>query len=275
MHYRWSYRTEQEHFLRAEFGRAAHSGPDRAARLTAGAGLMDYFNGFLPGLGISPETVPVFEASFLELLDALDIHFQHFPDFFGGFPSIADFGFMAPMFAHLGRDPVPSTLMKNRAPKVFRWTERMNLADVADGEFPDQADEWLPDDRIPETLEPVLQLMFQDWGTQLQADADFVNAWLTANPDVREGRSTSADGVRRVHPVLGEISYGWRGVTVRRNSAPHGLWHFERAAQLARSLDGAARDRFASLVSRLGGGKCMDIRTLRPMAREDDALVFV
>ena len=29
MHYRWSYRAQQENFLRAEFGRASHSGPDR------------------------------------------------------------------------------------------------------------------------------------------------------------------------------------------------------------------------------------------------------
>ena len=36
MHYRWSYRAQQEHFLRAEFGRAAHHGPDRKERLAAG-----------------------------------------------------------------------------------------------------------------------------------------------------------------------------------------------------------------------------------------------
>ena len=36
MHYRWSYRAEQEHFLQAEFGRAAHHGADRAGRLGRG-----------------------------------------------------------------------------------------------------------------------------------------------------------------------------------------------------------------------------------------------
>ncbi len=274
MHYRWSYRAQQEHFLRAEFGRAAHHGPDRKERLEAGATLMDYFHDFLPNLGVSAETAPAFEASFEELLDALETHLQHYPYLMGGFPSVADFGLMAPLFAHLSRDPVPSTLMKNAAPNVYRWTERMNLPAIADGEFPEQACEWFRDDAIPATLEPIIRLMFQDWGRQLRADADFVNAWLQANPDVASGRLASADGERRVHPVLGQISYEWRGVTVKRASAPHGLWHFERAASLARELQGEARASFDALVQRLGGSDVMQIRTSRPMRREDDALVF-
>ena len=274
MHYRWSYRAQQEHFLRAEFGRAAHHGPDREERLAGGAALMDYFNGFLPNLGVTSATAPAFEASFEELLDVLDIHFQHYPYLLGGLPSIADFGFMAPLFAHLARDPVPSTLMKNRAPNVYRWTERMNLPAIADGEFPEQANAWFPNDAIPATLEPIIRLMFQDWGIQLLADADFVNAWLQANPDVARGRLASADGERRVHPVLGEISYAWRGVTVNRGSAPHGLWHFERGARLARALEGEAKRRFDELLQRLGGSEVLQIISSRPLEREDDALVF-
>ena len=39
MHYRWSYRAEQEMFLRAEFGRAAYTrtGPGGALRGRAGS----------------------------------------------------------------------------------------------------------------------------------------------------------------------------------------------------------------------------------------------
>ena len=67
----------------------------------------------------------------------------------GGRPSIADCGFMAPLFAHLARDPVPATLMKNIAPNVYRWTERMNTPGIADGEFHDRAETYPPDDEIP------------------------------------------------------------------------------------------------------------------------------
>ncbi len=274
MHYRWSYRQEQEHFLQAEFGRALHCGPDRQARLKAGAQFMEYFKGFLPGLGVVPETIPAVEAAYEELLDFLDVHFQHHPYLLGGRPCIADFGFMAPLFAHLGRDPVPAALMMKRAPNVYRWTERMNRAQVADGEFPDHSESWLPDDAIPATLEPVLGLMFQDWGAQLRADAAFVNAWLQSNAALPAGHMVALDGKRTVHPTLGMIQYPWRGVTMLRGSMPHGLWHFEQAASEARALSGTARAGFESLLERLGGGDMMRVRLTRPLQRQDYVLVL-
>jgi glutathione S-transferase len=274
MHYRWSYRAQQENFLRAEFGRVAHTGPDRKARLAAGEQLMNYFNGFLPLLGVNPQTVPTVEAAYLELLDALDIHFQHYPYLLGGRPSIADFGFMAPLFAHLARDPVPATLMKNVAPNVYRWTERMNLASIADGEFPDCPESYPADDDIPATLEPVLRLMFQDWGAELLANAALYNAWVESNPGLPAGHRVSASGERRVHPTLGFLDYPWRGCAVHRASAPHGLWHFYKATSPARTLDGEARARFTALVQRTGGERVMAIRLARPLKRENYVLVL-
>jgi glutathione S-transferase len=274
MHYRWSYRAEQEHFLRAEFGRAIHAGPDREARLAAGAAFMGYFGGMLPSLGVDADTIPAIEAAHEQVLDALDVHFQHHPYLLGGRPSIADFGFMAPLFAHLGRDPVPAGLMMKRAPNVYRWTERMNRPGTADGEFPDLAASWLGDDAIAPTLEPVLELMFRDWGPQLRANAQCVNAWLDANPALPAGHIVSHDGKRAVHPTLGPIEYRWRGITVRQAGKPHELWHFERAASAARALDGSARLRFDSLVQRLGGTQVMQIGLHRPLVRKDYTLVL-
>ena len=274
MHYRWSYRAEQETFLRAEFGRIAHAGPDRAARRAAGEQLMDYFNGFLPLLGVHPDTIATVEQAHLELLDALDVHLQSHPYLLGGRPSIADFGFMAPLFAHLARDPVPATLMKNVAPNVYRWTERMNLPGIADGEFHDHPESYLDDDLIPETLEPVLRLMFQDWGPQLLADAALYNDWVRSNPGLPAGHLVSATAERKVHPSLGPIEYPQRGCTIRRASAPHGLWHFDRAAAYARALTDSAREHFDALLRRTGGERVMSIALARPMKRERYVLVL-
>ena len=274
MSWRWSYRAEQEHFLRAEFGRGVHAGPDREARLAAGLKLMNYFNGFLPILGVDAATRPTIEAACLDLLDALDIHFQHYPYLLGGRPSIADCGFMAPLFAHLARDPVPASVMKNRAPNVYRWTERMNLAAVADPEFPDCPESYLADDAIAPTLEPVLRLVFQDWGPELIAHAHVYNAWIAANPQLPAGHLVAANGERTVHPSLGPIEYVQRGCTFRRASLPHALWHFERAAARARALHGDAAARFATLVQRHGGEAMMAIELARPMRREDYVLVL-
>jgi glutathione S-transferase len=274
MHYRWSYRAEQEMFLRAEFGRLRYTGLDRAVRDESGRQLMDYFNGFLPFLGVTQATIPTVETAYCEMLDALDRHFQQWPYLLGGRPSIADFGFMAPLFAHLARDPVPATLMKNRATNVYRWTERMNVPAIADGEFTGCPETYPAGDVIPETLEPILQLVFKDWGPHLAADASCFNAWVEADPSMPAGRMVSASGERKIHPSLGPIEHRWRDCTVQRASAPHGLWHFDKAAGYARALEGEARSRFDDLMRRTGGESTMAIRLARPMKREDYTLVL-
>lgn len=274
MSYRWSYRAEQERFLRAEFGRGVHAGPDREARLVAGLKLMNYFSDFLPNLGVTAKTLAMVETAYLELLDALDIHFQHYPYVLGGRPSIADFGLMAPLYAHLARDPVPASLMKNKAPNVYRWTERMNLANIADGEFPDYPETWLADDAIPETLEPVLRLIFQDWGPELAANAAFYNAWVAAHPELPAGHLVAHDGERTVHPTLGRIEYTLRSCMVRRASAPHALWHFSKATACAGAIEGDAAVRFAALVARNAGEQTMAIKLTRPLRRQDYVLVL-
>ncbi|SEC97713.1 glutathione S-transferase family protein [Bradyrhizobium erythrophlei] len=274
MHYRWSYRTEQETFLRAEFGRVTYAGPDREAARQSGQRYMDYFSGFLPALGVTPETIPALETSYAELLNALDVHLQRFPYLLGGRPSVADFGLMAPMFAHLGRDPVPAGLMKTTAPNVFRWTERMNRSQISDGEFFDLPETYFPNDEIPPSLEAVLALVFKDWGPELAANMDRFSTWLKTEPRPSAGQIVSRDGLRRVHPSLGWIHYDWNGQSMRRASAPHTLWHFDRAADHARGLEGEAKRRFSALARRTGGELVMSLRLPRPLKREDSALVL-
>jgi hypothetical protein len=176
---------------------------------------MDYFNDFLPGLGVTPETIPAVEAAYEDLLDALDRHFQQHPYVMGGRPCIADFGLMAPMFAHLGRDPVPSQLMKSRAPNVYRWTERMNLASIADGEF--RICEGGSTTMPFETLEPVLSSSFVV-GSAMAADAGLFNQWIERNPICHQGTSWT-EGARKVHPTLGMV-WHQRSAAMSRASAP-------------------------------------------------------
>lgn len=276
MHYRWGepHLSAQRHFLNAEFGRVSHIGSDRAERLAAGARMIGYFSGMLSTLGGNAETAPALEAQYLELLDLLDMHFQHVPYVLGGYPSIADFGLMAPLYGHLGRDPVPAYLMATRAPNVARWKERMNLAVIEDAEFPDTAAAFADGDALPPTLEPVLELLFRDWTGELQANVACFDAWVAAHPDMPPGHIVCLDGKRRVHPTLGPIEFALRGVTVHRGSAPHTLWHFEKAAAQARALPGADRERFDALMRRVGGEAAMAIRPTRPIVRRDYVLTL-
>ena len=274
MHYRWGepHRSKQKLFLDSEFGRVSSLGADRDVRNASGARLIAHYSGMLTGLGGSPETSPAIEAVYLELLELLDLHFQRVPYLLGGRPTIADFGMMGPLYAHLGRDPVPAWIMATRAPNVARWVERMNLAVIEDGEFPDMAPALPLDDRLPPTLEPILQMLFRDWTSELQANAAKYNDWIACDANGPRGRIISLDGKRRVHPTLGIIEYPLRGATIRRHSAPQTLWHFDKARALLGALTGESRTRFDALMERVGGVQAMSLQLARPIERQDYVL---
>ena len=271
MHYRWSYRAEQETFLRAEFGRAMVAGADRSARREAAARTMEFFAGFLPNLGVVPEVVAAMEDSYLALIDALDNHFQHHPYLLGGRPCRGDFGMMAPLFAHLGRDPVPAMLMKTKAPNLFRWTERMNAAPISDGEYPGYGEDYCGQDSVPDTLIAVLKIVFADWTPGLKADADCFNAWAAHK---NAGDVVSRSGEPQIHPNVGKVEYPWRGVTMKRGSAPHMLWMFARAQDLAASSAGEAGERLNALIEHVGGQEAMAISLTKRIMRDKNMLLL-
>ena len=274
MHYRWSYRDEQELFLQTEFGRGLYAGADREARRAAGRRIMDFFSSSLPALGITPETRPAIESAYEELLEALDLHFQSYPYVLGWRVSIADLGLIAPMYAHLGRDPFPTALMKKCAPNVARWVERMQLPNTPDGEYASHEAQWLADDAIPATLEPVLALMFKDWGPQLSADIASYQQWIDAHPGMQAGHVINFNDSLMVHPTLGMVRYGWRGIQVQRASAIHGLWLFQLAQDAAQALPTDAGQNLVALLQRAGGQEVMALCLPRQMERRHNVLVL-
>ena len=274
MHYRWSYRAEQEQFLRAEFARAVPPALPYDQRLAMAGAIMDKFNGFLPKLGVTPEAIPAIEAAYEELLDALEVHFQTNPYLLGGRPSMADFGMIAPLYAHLARDPVPAKLMRTRAPNVARWTERMNTPVIADCEYPDDSNADLARDAIPETLEAVLRVAFAQWEAGICADAACFETWLDGQDDTAAGTVVSLGGKRQVHPHTGRIAYEWRGITMRRASHIHSLWHLARAQDAAQALADDDAARLDALLDRTGGKKIMALQTSRKIRRQHNVLVL-
>jgi len=75
--------------------------------------------------GVSNETWDHVEHIYLDTLDRLEAVFQRRPFLFGERPTLADFGFFAPMFRHFSQDPTPSDIMRDRAPAVFEWQARL------------------------------------------------------------------------------------------------------------------------------------------------------
>jgi len=270
LHYRWTYLDHQRPFVEALFGRATSSAKSAPERLVAAAPAMAQFSGKLHELGVTEETIPSMEASYEALLDLLNEHFFHHPYLMGGRPSLPDFGLIAPFFAHLARDPYPSTHMKNRAPNVFRWTERMFLSGFADGEFPDLAPDFLPNDALPETLIPIIAYFFKDFGAEFAGMVKRYNRWCDGRPDAANGTLVQdPEEAGTTHPSLGWFEFECRGVRHRRRDSVDIVHHLQRVFDVVDSLEGPARTRWDALIARTGGEALMNTRLGRRLACEN------
>lgn len=237
MHYRWSFLNENRPFLVAEFAR----GPSVLSKEKQKEKViqqMEYRIGYLDKFGVTPESIPVVEASYEELLDLMEIHFHHYPYILGGRPSLADFGVITFFFAHLARDICPSRLMKTRAPNVFRWTERMFEKGCVDGEFPDLEPDFLPDDRIPETTERLLRHFFADFSSEVMGLIENYNSWNNTNSGLPSGAAIQKDmdsDTVSPHPPLGWMEFETRGVKRRRIAHVDVVYHFQRVLDVGGS----------------------------------------
>ena len=189
MHYRWNF-PEQRDFLHFHFETIFPPGgsPSAEERMRM---IREIVN---PSWGVAPEVIGTIEELYEGLLDRLHAHFRQFPYLLGGRPCIGDFGMIAPLYGHLGRDPHPRTLMQTRAWHAFRWVERMNRPEPDIGEFGDQRAEYLPDDRIPDSLIEVLRHLAIDYVPETRGACEFINEWLEENRDMPPG-TTAKRGV--------------------------------------------------------------------------------
>lgn len=267
LHYRWTYLERQRPFIEAEFGRAMSCAKSTTARLQDARPVMAKFSGKLVELGVTEETIPSMEASYEELLDLLNEHFFHYPYLMGGRPSLPDFGLIAPFFAHLSRDPYSSNHMKLRAPNVFRWTERMFQHGFTDGEFPDLAPDFLPDDSLPETLIPILAYFFRDFGAEFIAMIESYNRWCGTQPKIATGmliQDPEEHGT--AHPSLGWIEFDCRNVRHRRRDSVDIVYHLQRVFDVVGRLEGKHRSVYEALIRQTRGEALMGARLARRIA---------
>ncbi|KAI7236898.1 hypothetical protein KC330_g3512 [Hortaea werneckii] len=127
MYWRWyaPHLAKQRNFLAMEFGNSSTGGlAPLETQQAIGEKRMARFAGFTPGLGVSEATSPALEWQFHELLKLMESHFDQYPFLLGDEISLADFAFWGSFGPHLGRDPVPSFIIKTEAPGVWEWIER-------------------------------------------------------------------------------------------------------------------------------------------------------
>lgn len=124
MHYRWNYSYDRE--LAASVLTDELTAHVRLPRFWKRRMIMKrQLGGFVTGDGVRNETWNHVEAGYLTALSNMSLLLKDRAFLLGDAPSLADFGFFAPMFRHFGQDPTPQEIMREQAPDVFAWVARM------------------------------------------------------------------------------------------------------------------------------------------------------
>ena len=272
MHYRWNFDEVNRDFLSIDFpaalAPAEASDADRAGVFDMASRRM---RKAMSSFGVSPDTIPAVEASYAEFLRLFNAHLAASPYLLGGRPTIGDYGLIAPLYAHLGRDPYPADIMKRTSYRVWRWVERMNAPGQDAGEYGDCSQDLFANDAVPNTLKAVLRYVAEDYLPEVRAFVDFTNQWLAARPDIEPGTS----GLERTQERrIGEVEFSWRGLPVRVGVMPYRLYLLQKVQDVAdqATLDGrAAIDR---LLDEVGLGELLTLRTTRRVERRNSLEVW-
>ena len=151
----------------------------------------------------------------------------------------------------------------------------MSQAGFTDGEFPDLAPEYLPNDELPETLEPILHYFFTDCGPEVMGMIASYNAWIEANPALPSGAVIQDDqDAPTAHPSLGWFDFELRGVRIHRRDYVDAVYHFQRVLDVVAGLDGEGRERLGRIVGRAGGKELLAARLARRIKTENYRFVL-
>ena len=241
MHYRWNFPDDNLEFVRFHFLHSQRDVPERKEKTEA---MMSRMRHAAMIFGVTEQSQPVVEALYLEYLDALNTHFEHYPYLLGWRPCIGDFGLLAPMYAHLGRDPYPARLMQQRAPAVYRWVERMNREDQDTPEFFSTGSDFLANDEVPETLIPVLKILAEDFVPETLAAAELINSWLAEHQP-----ESGTVAVGRLAEALGTADFTVRGETITALAQPHRFYLLQRVQDAVIALSDEKRTAVRSILA--------------------------
>lgn len=234
MHYRWNIPENRENAIR-KFGETSAPDLSPADQLKIGMDRSSRFAGAVPRLGISEENREAIEASYMQFLTDFQEHLKHHPFLLGTRPSIGDYGLIGPLYAHLYLDPASGRIMKQHAPLVAEWVERVHSPEEHAGEF-------LPDDQIPETLMPLLARMLKEHVPVLLSTVEHVSKWAVENP-----------GDRKIPRSIGTHSFTIEGCEGTRGVFPANQWMWQRPVDFYHAQKEETQKTINNLLSQFPG----------------------
>lgn len=244
--------------------------------------------GPFPGLrklGVDARTLPAWAASTWGILADLEAHLDRHDYVLGGAPSLADFALFGPIHPHLYRDPATGQRVRLDYPLVAAWAERVaggleagmrsvhqRVYRVHEGRLvgePAASDGgcWLPDDRVPDTVLPLLRRFFGEMWPCLRDSARVLARYLAdsgARPGTRLPTKSFGTGAAFADLQLDEgaltVSFTLGGVTGRRMVLPYHVWMLQRLQDAIDEVAPAATDRQAlrAWLHEVSGGEGLD-----------------
>jgi len=270
MHYRWNFDDQNLAFLNSEFALLVPGGTHDEKAFLHNSGRM---RNAAVTFGVTPESIPAIEAAFEEWLDLFSAHLVNHPYLVGGRPTVGDYGLIAAMWAHLYRDPAPSMIIKQRAPRVGRWVERMTTCEPYLHEYDGHNGSLIDDNNVPETLVALMRFVAEEYLPEISAHVRVANEWLADNPQIEAGtnglENPGARGLKGGRGLTGRgaATFEWRGQQLTTGVMPYRFWLMQR---LHDDLASASSDEQSRVRDVFAAGELeplLDLRTLRRVER--------
>jgi len=222
MHTRWNTPENKEHSF-WDFGKNALPYLPGFIQREVGKRLAAKMQSYLPILGITEKTIPEIDRWMKRLLDQLDAHFSIHSYLLGERPCLGDFALYGPLYAHVWRDPGSRALIESRE-NLNHWRKRMLDPDHESGDF-------LENDRIPDTLDPIIKDIFHSFFPVLQKTLRGVDSYLEENP-----QST------KIPRSLGELVFQLGDVSEKRKLLTFQQWMCQRPVDFYHSLSASDKE---------------------------------
>ena len=249
LHYRWN-TPENAAFAIEEFGRYALPYTPKFLRNRLTASTATRLKGYLGPLGVQGEVVTAVEDTVAVLIAALNTHFANHTYLFGDGPGLADFSLYGPLWAHLYRDP-GSRYLFDDAPHVVRWFRALQKPQKAYGDV-------LPNDEIPDTLNDLWPLIFEDQWSWIQTLIEHIDQYCEDNPDAH-----------RVPRALGRAPFTIRSVSSERKLITFVQWKAQRPIDAYAKMTLPERASTNEWLQQVGGKRFQNTQVKNPFVRRD------
>ncbi|MBT4984071.1 MAG: glutathione S-transferase [Ilumatobacter sp.] len=272
MHYRWNFDEQNLDFIMSEFAlNMPQSLTEEQAQdmFRKSSGRM---RKAAVAFGVSAASQPLIETAFEEWLDLFSAHLVEHPYLLGGRPTLGDYGLIAAMWAHLFRDPAPTMLIKQRAPRVGRWVERMTSNEPYLHEYGGTVDPELVDDsRLPETLLAMMRFVAEEYLPEIVAHVAVANDWLAEHPEIEAGTNgldnPANRGLTGGRDGGGNATFDWRGMQITTGVLPYRFWLMQRLHDDLAATDATQQQRARGAFRAGGVEQILDLRTIRRIER--------